>query len=426
MIKFHIFMIVFFITLTFTSVKAQVISQDEINILDSLLIIEEIAQINDFFDRKEYEIEKANFGVIEMENYQKIKSEYLRIINQINNLYEISDENIDQLIIHNLKLSKNFNENLSGKKACDIYNNFLLFVNENKKIEALKYSFLAYYYKTKHIQNLKEKVKENIEIAHTKFEERRYEEAYQIIKEVELDIKYYAIFKTERNHLKFFKKEIEKKINKRKIKEELWKQSETVDYSWIIYISSQFIIGADNKDVSWKFYDGSYSFNHVGKKITTLWRYSYSVGIERHITKKCRIGINYGNGEAHRCFLTQNNWQIRHSVIYSSFQINSQYIFRNKVGLRPYTGLGLGIMKSKREKLNVSGMIFDLYYPVNVNEEKKTFVQLLVELGAEYVPSSKSKITYKLFFPFYYCNQKKELLSNISFGFGLKIGFGFK
>lgn len=113
-----------------------------------------------------------------------------------------------------------------------------------------------------------------------------------------------------------------------------------------------------------------------------------------------------------------------------SSHVYAAYLFRNETGVRPYAGLGMGILRSKRNRSDAA-IVLESEDENGVTVTPKFFfiessttttARILFRFGIEYIHRKLQNIVFVSHFSIYHNFEANDFVKRVNYSFGLGLG----
>ncbi|MGH7491880.1 MAG: hypothetical protein ACREOO_05750 [bacterium] len=423
------------ILMSFASVEAQVVSEIELARLDSFMIAEDYPYIVTFFEFREQEIKKQKFKKHEIEGFASIQSSYLNTVRNLTAVHDVPADRMALLLERFTKFPMDYSEEGSGPQAARYYERFLLLLQNNEKSEGLKNYYLAAHFSGRHRRSVSSWITAALAETRHKYEQRYYEEALALIRQIELRAQALYLPHQERVQIKFLKEKIEKSLAKMHWEKEHYGRTDLPQRSWAAFVGAGFAHNLGIEDVTWRirpvtpFYQEQLMSYDFVFDVSRKWTAGLAFDVGRALTKKLQMNVHLSHFtysyKADRTNKQRGIDYLDYKVRQSIAHLELNYYLQARVGTRPFVGLGVGLARASRDAIDEPSGIFFLNIPERTKGERVNTPLLMTGIGLDYIPRADSRFLYKFFMGANYNFEKSQLLSRVNFVSSVKIGVGF-
>lgn len=422
-----IFTVIILIYLISQNAFSQVLSELDFVKLDSLLFQKKYTQVQNLFIEKERIIYDFSIITSDTAEFYFIRDRYLKLADYFQKLVNYNEDDFDARIKQFKNYKKSFNTEMVGLISTNYYNRFLDNSTKGKKLIALKNYNLAFFYKTLYLKRKNKKINKTINQIEQNIKDKKFDNANTLLRNLELESGLHLKKEPIHTKFKYLKEEINDELTNIKIEQKLYHQEYETNHSFVFSLGAQFVPFSSiiQEDQTWYFKSNTrnYIYDYKIDRIELNTSYSFLMDIGYYSKSNLKHVLTFEYG-------TNNSYSINKVFDYSSsfdieyftFQIGTDYLFRNKIGLRPYIGLGLKKMYGTREQVVNDNDFITLYNLVS-EQQKFTLTQILLNFGTEYIYSKDNDVVMQLFTSIYYNLNKSKLIGAFGVNFGVKIGY---
>lgn len=403
----------FLILLSGLSLAQEVNSPDPVSTLDSLLFAGNVEQL-------ENSLRSGNYP-------DEIKGDYDNIVRVLKNLQE-KDKN--GFIEQAKSLKHKYEEPYAGQYAARVYSRFEISAQKGDADAAIKDFYIARFFKNRFVASVKNDIDARYRKAQELSKTGDFRSSVAECEEIENAIKNNPYFTAE--YMEMIRSSRKNALEKYKVQEterKKWEVDEVNDYQFRIYAGGTMFYNPSPKDVEYSFKTSVLTFDVPVTLHTTL-GFGYTAAAGYKITNNLVVMASFASGVINYKNIETNGFTSKTdmSLIFSDLYLSFHYYLRNKVGVCPYAGLGLGYNNTTRERLEFNA---DSYYLGSQQHTNMTFVldgneysstSLTAVLGFDYVPSKDSRVVYNLNFSMMKPSSYDMLISKYTFAFGFNIG----
>ncbi len=419
------------IALLFVQGKAQTLSVEDLRTLDSLLVAENFAQVHDFFLLQEKQIQTSHLSSEAKQEFESLKSLYLSTNKNLGDVSKITDERAAILIAQYATYSKKFEEPAAGEKASTLYGSFITLSQKGEARAALKNYYLASHFHDRHKRAMRQWVHGSLAKIQKQRAQKEYTEALTLLQEVEAEASHHQLNEREQDEILFLKRDLQKRIGEQRMHSEFWDKTEPLKHSWFIHADPNLAYNHTIKNAVWElsvfsplYGDVLFTYEYIFD-LKAKFGPGFEVDLGHALVPKLRLRVafsynnySYGTGD-----ISSINPTL-HTNVYAAHGF-LRYFMRERVGLRPFLGLGMGGTHVNREGRKSATGIIDAIWHEQLESEKVSMPQFVAEIGYQYVNHPQSRFLYEVFFSVCYNSRRSQLLSRVNLGTGAKVGIGF-
>ncbi|MBD3373454.1 hypothetical protein GF406_00325 [candidate division KSB1 bacterium] len=413
---------------------AQVWSEQELRTLDSLLVVGEYPVLMQTIEAKN--VDQSSIPDYEWQAFENINNSFLRTIEQLKGLTRLGQERLAEMAVSYGKQSRNYESARAGEQAAILYDRFLELSSGGQFTSALKSFFYAKHFATQHLETLKVEIQQLLNRTRELMQEKRYAAALQLVQEVEERTRYNTAFENQQTFLAgvhdeivLYRKKIDQQAKGQQIFDIKYSQEEQFVYKWAFYGTGRIFYTGSRLEVPWRLdyrtVDRDLVLTKTVPEVKAGVGISGGVALYRAISNRFHAGFGFEYGQVSPNQVELEDYQINvdYPISHYTVQVLAQYMFGTPVGLRYYIAPGYAYGQVRRDEFNVP-YAMDYSGPIALAEESELH-QGLFEVGSEYIASSQSRFSLKMFLAVRYNLIDQDLYTPWQFNFGLRLGMIF-
>ncbi len=339
--------------------------------------------------------------ILEKEPTFRFSNQYRYTIGQIKKIKSLPQEQIEAQVQQVKWLETQFTMLRAGAPATELYQMFLTEAQKGNLPKALEYYFLANHFRKNHLQSVKARLRQTLKRASLAFSDGAYERVLQILQSAEFEnFKQNYRFIRLIDSLQTLQENANAQLQKKRQQAWLWQRNEVVDYRLAIVFSGAVRYQASIEPFNLTVEDMVQ--NDVQtlqiKKLVPGFAFSFGAGALFRLKQNLLIEGNF-----HYARFNYSSEYVNRLIFFNydveiySFQLLGIYRFRSSVGLRPFVGMGLGMVTGIRPESFT--LVYGVYDPqrddyfresYRIPKKRVSGLQYVGTLGLEYIPSSRA------------------------------------
>jgi hypothetical protein len=428
-------LLLFFLFTTQISAQNLSLKSQEIAFLDSMMLKGQFEKINDFFIKKDGQINKNTVLPQELSKYKQIKNQYERTKVFIESISSLDRFTINKLIGQFNGFERDFNKYSAGQKASDLYKKYSELVFQKDYQTALKYYRFARHFKINHIEKRKYDISIRLSQAYDAFSELKYNESFKLLSVAD-SLRFKIVMNSAvLDSIAQLHSKLQYHFDKVTLQEKAWGSEDVIsDFMNInigVSLNTQNALNNTAIDLIEKSLlqpnKGSLNnYRYQIKYLPSSSRFGLLVAFSYKVKEKLYIGTDISYSEFH--FKSD---EIR-DLIFFDFKMNMitskiflKYLFRNKVGLRPNVKIGLGYVNLRRPKSKVLMLNIDTENSLTNYTLKKTnsnYGQFSLGFGIDYLASKESNWIVGLYSSLLVGFDYPKIVGSNHFQIGISLG----
>ena len=406
--------------------------QNQIVVLDSLLLIN-----SEIFN---LQYQKIVTNPNDTKNSQRIKNYYQKYfsLSTASNSYRTEEQKkIYQYYVNN---PQKFLRKDIGSKAYTAYIKLQENLERSDFLQCKHFFALINFYKYKHIDYEKTRLRLNLEKTKNYLNINQVDSAQILIHQYINEDKSNIVYKIIGDSLKKEYKLIMKKFNQ--LQEEKRYQLKSAYKPKIQFGFNPALNFCTNiKKPSWNVHinEEPRTFSLPLSKVVVFNRlanhpnYHYSLFLNTYFSSRLCWKISYSKGNfiyaspptsPATCDQQGFNSKVKEKMDFYSLGSSINYFIMNKTGMRPFIGLGFGMINYSNIKYEMDKIYFDVFYISEEIDNRSSSYTMITQLGIDYIPGDRSHYFIGIHFDSNYLINKKNM-SDLTFALSIAGGFVF-
>lgn len=300
-----------------------------------------------------------------------------------------------------------------GKRAVAHYERFLSLADQGQFHEALEQLYIANYFKSIRISEMRHRIKKSIKLAEQYDAQGEHDRALASLAEIEplADVLY-----SERGRIRSLRRQITEHKRSAGITDRLYHQTENVSHDWAITLEGDFsIIGKQFRSVPY-YWMARHTIASVGSTMGLDFRLGLSHMFSRQIELGVEVSQGFHKSSSVVVFGPFDNAADSYGIRRSSLLVFFNVFMKKTVGVRSRLGLGGGISEIARDG-------FRLFRDTDTLDFSKRSALVRLQMGFDYIAGPQSRWLLSGFLGLHYALQDPEIVPPFHFSGGFKWGY---
>jgi hypothetical protein len=405
--------------------------------IDSLLVHSQFAEVRETLASISADLEAGSASAGDLEHFRKVRDVHMQTMARILGLATSSGQRVQNLIDQGRQISEQYDPEVAGDKAFDMYQQFLRQAGSGRTVEAVRYYFLAHHFRTIRLISLRKHIEDSLLLAEQLYKEKEYDKGLDTLAGIRDLVLDWPGFREYASRYDFLRKDLQRGSIAEMQNEALLGGKERADYAVSISAGLHIRMSEGIGGTVWYLNRGMrVAYPWTVTAIDGAFGIGPSMEVVANLTNPFQAGVDveYGTFEDNRISVVEWKRTMGHSIQLFAAHVFGQFRLRSRVGLMPYGRIGIGIVSRQRKEKQISELVFFPGFATSPRYEERFYTlekktetgpQLLLRVGTEYIPGANSRLVYGLFLSYTRSFEATDFAGNSFFSSGVKMGVLF-